>query len=144
MSFFRIEHLADEALIVRSKDIPGLIRESIKGIYFLQTERKTYHSLSIKECIMAGKKLKTEIKYDIVDILNHFLTIASLNNALLCDLKFCKWNDLEKNICYEGKLFLVNYSEIDELKVEIKAVTYSGLTFIKKGFFYELKFLCDV
>lgn len=148
MTWFYREHTADIAVVARSRSLSTLLGEMVQALGNIQADLSSHHSRNKSYTVNVKGKIEYINSHDLVwelcDLLNTWLSCASLRSALLfelCTLQLLEGRNLIK---YEGIVKMIPWEEISEKKTEIKAVTYSGAYFIKKGFYWEWQICIDV
>jgi len=131
-----LEHTADVGFIVRSKDLEGLIR---KGALLLAS------TLIDKEDVEEKEKRKVEVEISdkeliIIDVLRELLYFFETENFI--------WKDANVSI-KERKVILnlkgekLNFKK-HKIKKDVKAITYHDYYLIRRGNYFETRFIFDI
>ncbi len=148
MSWFFREHTADIVLVARARSLQKLLREMVRALGEAQGE----FSREVPEEAVLEKKLQGELVFadeeemvwEFCDFLNYILSEAACASSLPLDLTSLQLREYRNLIEYEGTMRLISWEIVQEIKLEIKAVTYSGAYLHKKGFFWEWQICADV
>ncbi|MEN3043591.1 MAG: archease [Candidatus Hydrothermales bacterium] len=131
-----IDHTADIGFIVRAKSLDNLIE---KSSLLLSSTMIDLNSVEIKE------KKNIEIKIEdesliIIDVLRELLYFFETEGFIWKDIKVFTKN---RKVFLElkGEKF---ESKKHKLKKDVKAITYHDYYLVKKGNFYETRFIFDV
>jgi len=150
MTWHLLDHPADIGILVEERSVPELLSETIRALLNIQfpDQPETFSPESMRKYRFTGiqheAKGLDQLSLEIIDLLNLFLTRQSLRNQWITSLCFDRWEYLSSGLKYSGFIAYGNQTLLGEPVIEIKALTYSGLSYTKRGALHQIQLLADV